>query len=248
MILMRYADLVNYVPVEVALCEYLFVSIDDESIRQEIQQCRLLRLVRLGLASHISGSDWPPVEAWDDPSQFIIDKQNLSDVIKQALGPSKSLGSVFESVRTLIGLSAGLLTHKRSDASIPFEKFYDPNSCELTDEYEKFLCAENLTLDDGHETFRTARSDLLRLHAWNGIELPAPVRENSERTTADLSATISLEELELSVRTYNALKRANVNSLEELLKLTYDDFMNIRNFGKKSTDEVIEKLQQLRLS
>jgi DNA-directed RNA polymerase subunit alpha len=60
--------------------------------------------------------------------------------------------------------------------------------------------------------------------------------------------SISIEELELSVRAYNCLKRANINSLGELLKLTYDDLMNIKNFGKKSADEVIERLRQFGLT
>lgn len=59
--------------------------------------------------------------------------------------------------------------------------------------------------------------------------------------------SISIEELELSVRAYNCLKRANIHSLGELLKLTYDDLMNIKNFGKKSADEVIERLRQFGL-
>ncbi len=60
--------------------------------------------------------------------------------------------------------------------------------------------------------------------------------------------SISIEELELSVRAYNCLKRANINSLGELLKLSYDDLMNIKNFGKKSADEVIERLRQFGLT
>jgi DNA-directed RNA polymerase subunit alpha len=59
---------------------------------------------------------------------------------------------------------------------------------------------------------------------------------------------ISIEELELSVRAYNCLKRANINSLGELLKLSYEDLMNIKNFGKKSADEVIERLRQFGLN
>ncbi len=61
-------------------------------------------------------------------------------------------------------------------------------------------------------------------------------------------SSISIEELELSVRAYNCLKRANINSLGELLKLSYDDLMNIKNFGKKSADEVIERLKQFGLN
>ncbi len=61
-------------------------------------------------------------------------------------------------------------------------------------------------------------------------------------------SSISIEELELSVRAYNCLKRANINSLGELLKLSYDDLMNIKNFGKKSADEVMERLRQFGLT
>ncbi len=55
--------------------------------------------------------------------------------------------------------------------------------------------------------------------------------------------TIGIEELELSVRAYNCLKRASINSLTELLVKSEHDLLNIKNFGKKSADEVIEKLQ-----
>lgn len=69
----------------------------------------------------------------------------------------------------------------------------------------------------------------------------APAQAEGKHTS------ISIEELELSVRAYNCLKRANINSLGELLKLSYDDLMNIKNFGKKSADEVIERLRQFGL-
>lgn len=54
--------------------------------------------------------------------------------------------------------------------------------------------------------------------------------------------TIGIEELDLSVRAYNCLKRASINSLEELLEKSEHDLLNIKNFGKKSSDEVIERL------
>ena len=53
---------------------------------------------------------------------------------------------------------------------------------------------------------------------------------------------IGIEELDLSVRAYNCLKRASINSLEELLEKSEHDLLNIKNFGKKSSDEVIERL------
>lgn len=56
--------------------------------------------------------------------------------------------------------------------------------------------------------------------------------------------SISIEELELSVRAYNCLKRASINSMAELLKKSEHDLLIIKNFGKKSADEVIEKLHE----
>ena len=68
------------------------------------------------------------------------------------------------------------------------------------------------------------------------------VLEEEEPTT-----TITIEELELSVRAYNCLKRASINSMAELLKKSEHDLLNIKNFGKKSSDEVIERLHHFGL-
>ena len=65
-----------------------------------------------------------------------------------------------------------------------------------------------------------------------------------EPVVEDETPSISIEDLELSVRAYNCLKRASINSLQELLKKSEHDLLSIKNFGKKSSDEVIEKLRQ----
>ncbi|MFN3429507.1 MAG: DNA-directed RNA polymerase subunit alpha [Candidatus Sericytochromatia bacterium] len=54
---------------------------------------------------------------------------------------------------------------------------------------------------------------------------------------------LSIEELDLSVRAYNCLKRANIYTVGDLLKKTERELMDIKNFGKKSADEVIERLK-----
>ena len=59
--------------------------------------------------------------------------------------------------------------------------------------------------------------------------------------------SMTIEELELSVRAYNCLKRASINSMAELLKKSEHDLLNIKNFGKKSSDEVIERLHHFGL-
>lgn len=61
------------------------------------------------------------------------------------------------------------------------------------------------------------------------------------------TTSITIEELELSVRAYNCLKRASINSMSELLKKSEHDLLNIKNFGKKSSDEVIERLHHFGL-
>ena len=58
----------------------------------------------------------------------------------------------------------------------------------------------------------------------------------------------SIEELELSVRSFNCLKRAGISTVEDLTNKTEDEMMKVRNLGKKSLDEVTEKLHSLGLS
>ena len=58
---------------------------------------------------------------------------------------------------------------------------------------------------------------------------------------------MNIDELELSVRSYNCLKRASINTVEELINRTPDDMMKVRNLGKKSLDEVLAKLKELGL-
>ncbi len=58
---------------------------------------------------------------------------------------------------------------------------------------------------------------------------------------------MSIDELELSVRSYNCLKRAGINTVEELTNRTSDDMMKVRNLGRKSLEEVLAKLKELGL-
>ncbi len=59
---------------------------------------------------------------------------------------------------------------------------------------------------------------------------------------------MTVEELDFSVRSYNCLKRANINSVEELIEKSEEDMMKVRNLGKKSLEEVKNKLRELGLS
>ncbi|MGQ9823531.1 MAG: DNA-directed RNA polymerase subunit alpha [Desulfotomaculales bacterium] len=59
---------------------------------------------------------------------------------------------------------------------------------------------------------------------------------------------MSIEELDLSVRSYNCLKRAGINTVEELIQRNEEEMMKVRNLGKKSLEEVVKKLNELGLS
>ena len=58
---------------------------------------------------------------------------------------------------------------------------------------------------------------------------------------------MNIDELELSVRSYNCLKRAGINTVEELINKSPEDMMKVRNLGKKSLEEVLDKLKELNL-
>jgi DNA-directed RNA polymerase subunit alpha len=58
---------------------------------------------------------------------------------------------------------------------------------------------------------------------------------------------MTIEELDLSVRSFNCLKRAGIDTVEDLVNKTQDDMIKVRNLGKKSLEEVIQKLESLGL-
>ena len=72
------------------------------------------------------------------------------------------------------------------------------------------------------------------------------VVEKEETKTNDLMA-ITIEELNLSVRSFNCLKRANINTVADLVSKTQDEMIKVRNLGRKSLEEVEHKLNQLGL-
>ncbi len=69
-----------------------------------------------------------------------------------------------------------------------------------------------------------------------------------EEDQKEKALEMTIEELELSVRSFNCLKRAAINTVEELTHRTEEDMMKVRNLGKKSLDEVKNKLEELGLS
>lgn len=71
---------------------------------------------------------------------------------------------------------------------------------------------------------------------------------NQEEDTQQRVLEMTIEDLDLSVRSYNCLKRAGIHTVEDLTKKSSDEMLKVRNLGKKSLDEVIKKLEDLGLS
>ncbi|MBV7274664.1 DNA-directed RNA polymerase subunit alpha [Clostridium thailandense] len=78
----------------------------------------------------------------------------------------------------------------------------------------------------------------------NNVEIMVEKEEDKKEKVLEMT----IEELDLSVRSYNCLKRAGINTVQELTERTMDDMMKVRNLGKKSLEEVEQKLLALGLS
>ena len=76
----------------------------------------------------------------------------------------------------------------------------------------------------------------------------AEIMVEREETIKEKVLEMTIEELDLSVRSFNCLKRAGIDTVEDLVNKTTDDMIKVRNLGKKSLEEVIQKLESLGLS
>ena len=79
---------------------------------------------------------------------------------------------------------------------------------------------------------------------WRIAVFIVVIEEDDSQKVMDMN----IDELELSVRSYNCLKRAGINTVEELTNKTAEDMMKVRNLGRKSLEEVLAKLKELGLS
>ena len=75
----------------------------------------------------------------------------------------------------------------------------------------------------------------------------AEIMVEKEEDQIEKVLEMTIEELDLSVRSYNCLKRAGINTVHELANKTEDEMMKVRNLGRKSLEEVKAKLDELNL-
>ena len=91
------------------------------------------------------------------------------------------------------------------------------------------------------------KKEEIQVSLENGY-LTVSAEKGLEEDQKEKALEMTIEELELSVRSFNCLKRASINTVEELTERTEEDMMKVRNLGKKSLDEVKAKLAELGLS
>ncbi|WP_337527543.1 DNA-directed RNA polymerase subunit alpha C-terminal domain-containing protein, partial [Zhenhengia sp.] len=73
----------------------------------------------------------------------------------------------------------------------------------------------------------------------------AEIMVTKEDDSKEKTLEMTIEELDLSVRSFNCLKRAGINTVEDLTNKTEDEMMKVRNLGRKSLEEVFQKLEEL---
>ena len=146
----------------------------------------------------------------------------------------------------------------------------------MIDNYDSFVYNLYQYIGIFDSDIRVIRNDKLTLEVWtdstisarDAVSLGAKILCDHFALFTDLSDTmgdkstvvekatdqrdkvleLTIEELDLSVRSFNCLKRANINTVEDLISKTEDEMMKVRNLGRKSLEEVINKLAMMGLS
>ena len=85
----------------------------------------------------------------------------------------------------------------------------------------------------------------LNLFADLSDEEHGPIVVKTPESGKEKVLEMTIEELDLSVRSFNCLKRAGINTVEDLINKSEEDMMKVRNLGRKSLEEVMQKLQSL---
>ena len=107
---------------------------------------------------------------------------------------------------------------------------------------------KNHRLEAFHEKSQGCEHLELFLDLTEGVsETESIMADKSDKTAKEKVLDLTIDELDLSVRSFNCLKRAGINTVEDLINKSEEDMMKVRNLGKKSLDEVKHKLEELGL-
>lgn len=152
--------------------------------------------------------------------------------------------------------------HHQSIGYIPIDSIYTPvvrvNYAVESTRVEQSIDFDKLTLEvttDGTTSAKEITSlaaKIMNDHIKLFVDLVENMGDKSILVEPQTDSKVkvlemSVEDLDLSVRSYNCLKRANIHTVEDLTKRTEDDMLKVRNLGRKSLEEVVKKLEDLGL-
>ena len=118
-----------------------------------------------------------------------------------------------------------------------------------TNKFERLIIemVSNGAIDPEKAISQAAKIIMRKLNpflALTGETAPTIITQEVKQEVVEDYSNVGIESLNLSVRAYNCLKRANKNTLQDLIEMTTDELMSIKNFGKKSAEEVIQTLNE----
>jgi DNA-directed RNA polymerase subunit alpha len=231
----------------------------------------ILNLKKLSLRIHSDEEKILEIEAEDEGVVTAGDIRADSDV--EILNPELHIATLAPKARLYIRMTAnrgrGYVSaeaNKKEDAPIgviPIDSIYTPitrvNYQVENTRVGQVTNYDKLTLEVW--TDKSIRPDeavsigakILTEHLMLFVSLTDEARDaeimvEKEEDQKEKVMEMTIEELDLSVRSYNCLKRAGINTVHELTQKTEEDMMKVRNLGKKSLEEVIQKLEEMGLS
>ncbi len=221
-------------------------------------------------------SDMPKVVRIDATGETEITAGDISqDAEIEILNPDHHIASLAENGRLMMELTfdkgRGYVPADRNKASadesglgaIPVDSIYTPvhkvNYTVENTRVGQLLDYDKLTLEvwtDGTLSAKESVSLAARiltehLNLFINLSedaLDAEIMVEKDDKSKEKALEMTIEELDLSVRSFNCLKRAGINTVEDLVSKTEEEMMKVRNLGRKSLEEVIEKLHSLGFS
>lgn len=231
----------------------------------------ILNLKKLSLRIHSDEEKILVIDAENAGAVTAGDIRADSDV--DIMNPDLHIATLTEGARLYVELRAGrgrgyvLADRNKQDeleiGVVPVDSIYSPitrvNYAVENTRVGQVTDYDKLTLEvwtDGSITADEAVSvgaRILTEHLYLFVGLTergkdADIMVEKEESSSDRAYDMPIEELDLSVRSYNCLKRAGINTVGELCAKTEDEMMKVRNLGRKSLEEVVEKLGALSLS
>ena len=139
---------------------------------------------------------------------------------------------------TVFGILQVLLTKSRVEQSIDYDKLTIQVKTNAASSPREVISLAAKIMND-HLT--------LFIDLVDGMS-EQEILKGRETDSGSKALAMNIEELELSIRPSNCLKRAGIQTVEDLVKKTEEDMLKVRNLGRKSLDEVIRKLESMGLS